>query len=56
MIKTVVFPTTNVPFYSLLGIKQIYQLDDRVEQLLLYGMITLGRQKPTLWVYGHSVY
>lgn len=32
------------------------QLADRVEQLLVYGVITPGREEQTLRVYGHGVY
>jgi len=56
MIKTVVSPQQTYLFMAYWESSKIHQLDDHVELLLVYGVITPGRQKQTLWVYGWSVY
>lgn len=43
MIKTLVSPQRMYLFIAYWESSKIYQLDDCVEQLLVYGVITLGR-------------
>lgn len=43
MIKIVVSPQQTYLFMAYWESSKIYQLDDRVELLRLYGVITLGR-------------